>query len=183
MTREELTNKLRAQIDSIKDCDQVMNEASWGYESGVLITGDEAQDIITMLSLPPAEGAEQLIRVRNILQDFYRRGDYELEQAAEDIMRIFPQQPTAEGAEDKEIEQPIGQFILDNLPFEKRFQTANGMYVHYSDVCVLMNKHTALHAQKIADKMVSERCAKCKYRGLPDSINEALNSGDGVYRP
>ena len=39
------------------------------------------------------------------------------------------------------------------------------------------------YAQKIADKMVSERCAKCKYRGLPDSINEALNSGDGVYRP
>ena len=26
-------------------------------------------------------------------------------------------------------------------------------------------------------------CSKCKYRGLPDSINEALNSGDGVYRP
>lgn len=27
------------------------------------------------LSLPPAEGAEQRIRVRNILQDFYRRGE------------------------------------------------------------------------------------------------------------
>ena len=46
-----------------------------------------------------------------------------------------------------------------------------------------LNEFATLHAQQIADKMVSERCAKCKYRGLPDSINEALNSGDGVYRP
>jgi len=44
-------------------------------------------------------------------------------------------------------------------------------------------RDATLHAQKIADKMVEEKCAKCKHRGLPDSINEALNSGDGVYRP
>lgn len=37
--------------------------------------------------------------------------------------------------------------------------------------------------KRIADKMVAEKCKNCKYRGLPDSINEALNSGDGVYRP
>ena len=38
-------------------------------------------------------------------------------------------------------------------------------------------------AWKIAADMAKEKCKKCKYRGLPDSIQEALNSGDGVYRP
>lgn len=65
-----------------------------------LFTDEElSADLDELLSLPPAEGAEQRIRVRNILQDFYRRGEYELEQAEEDIMRLFQQQPTAEGAE------------------------------------------------------------------------------------
>lgn len=38
------------------------------------------------------------------------------------------------------IDEPIGKFILDNLPFEKRFQTETGMYIHYSDVCTLLKK-------------------------------------------
>ncbi len=42
---------------------------------------------------------EQRIKVRNILQDFYRRGDYELEQAEEDIMGLIPDLPPAGGAE------------------------------------------------------------------------------------
>ena len=57
MKREELIEKLRNEIDCIKDTDQIMNEASWGSEYGVLITGNDANDIITLLSLPPAEGA------------------------------------------------------------------------------------------------------------------------------
>lgn len=39
-----------------------------------------------------------------------------------------------------EIEEPVGKFILDNLPLGKRFQTANGLYIHYSDVCTLLKK-------------------------------------------
>lgn len=50
-----------------------------------------------------------------------------------------------------------------------------------SDLTALISEHYV--AKEEVDKMVSEKCKKCKYRGLPDSINEALNSGDGVYRP
>ena len=41
----------------------------------------------------------------------------------------------------EEIEEPTGKFVLDNLPFEKRFQTANGLYIHYADVCTLLKKY------------------------------------------
>ena len=43
---------------------------------------------------------EQRNRVRNILQDFYRRDEYELEQATDDVMRLIPSLPPAEGAEE-----------------------------------------------------------------------------------
>ena len=124
------------------------------------------------VSLPPAEGAEQLIRVRNILQDFYRRGDYELEQAAEDIMRIFTQQPTAEGAEEilllaKYISQirvvndpDIDQLLkLDDL--WKEVYVEHRIKIGFSEASLIaysavIKKVRALHAQKIADKMVDE---------------------------
>lgn len=77
--------------------------------------------------------------------------------------------PPAEGAEE----------ILDK---HSRYHPVTKL-VYTEDVLVAMQDFATLHAQRIADKIVSERCKKCKYRGLPDSINEALNSGDGVYRP
>ena len=89
----------------------------WGASMGHGFTDEELSADLDSLSLPPAGGAEQLIRVRNILQDFYRRGDYELEQAAEDIMRIFPQQPTAEGAEANRHIRQLKEFhTAFNLP-------------------------------------------------------------------
>lgn len=39
------------------------------------------------------------------------------------------------------IPKPIGQFILDNVPIEKRVITPNGIYIHYSDVCTLLKKY------------------------------------------
>ena len=170
--------------------------------------GQMVKDLDELLSLPPAEGAEQRMRVRNILQDFYRRGEYELEQAEEDIMRLFqPQQPTVEGAEtikqalcddiEKSLNSAKMKHILSEdgevLPFvdfmstgdtiaEGREEIENIVEQIYFDMDSWPSLAT-LHAQRIADKMVEEKCKKCKYRGLPDSINEALNSGDGVYRP
>ena len=89
----------------------------WGASMGHGFTDEELSADLDSLSLPPAGGAEQLIRVRNILQDFYRRGDYELEQAAEDIMRIFTQQPTAEGAEANRHIRQLKEFhTAFNLP-------------------------------------------------------------------
>lgn len=41
----------------------------------------------------------------------------------------------------KPIPKPIGAFILDNVPIEKRVITPNGVYIHYSDVCELLKKY------------------------------------------
>ena len=54
------------------------------------------------------------------------------------------------------------------------------------------DKHSSSYRQMMAieadlnallEKHKEVMCKKCKHRGLPDSIQEALNSGDGVYRP
>ena len=39
------------------------------------------------------------------------------------------------------IPKPVGDFILDNVPIEKRVITPNGVYIHYSDVCTLLKKY------------------------------------------
>ena len=118
------------------------------------------------VSLPPAEGAEQRIRVRNILQDFYRRGEYELEQAEEDIMRLFQPQPTAEGAEEilESILESLGDPInIHNHAFEIRPYTVDHTtewWIFHNGVgsgeplTQWLSKFATLHAQKIADKMV-----------------------------
>lgn len=63
--------------------------------------------------------------------------------------------------EELEIEEPTGKFILDNLPFEKRFQTANGMYIHYSDVCQLLKKYHESKVKKLNKADVSGRSEQC----------------------
>lgn len=78
--------------------------------------------------------------------------------------------------EELEIEEPTGKFILDNLPFEKRFQAANGMYVHYSDVCTLLKKYYESKVNKLNkadvissfacfddDNECTEQCGLCKH--------------------
>lgn len=90
------------------------------------------------------------------------------EQAADLYLTEHPL-PPAEGAEE----------ILDKYPHSIEYPS----FVHENSAIAAMTEFATLHAQRIAERMESERCKKCKYRGLPDSINEALNSGDGVYRP
>ena len=68
--------------------------------------------------------------------------------------------------------------ILNKYGFSEWRKTRKCLF---SDLTALISEHYV--AKEEVDKMVSERCKNCKYRGLPDSINEALNSGDGVYRP
>ena len=43
-----------------------------------------------------------------------------------------------------DIAPPIGKFVTDNLPIEKRVVTANGMYIHFTDVCSLIKKFSVL---------------------------------------
>jgi hypothetical protein len=40
-----------------------------------------------------------------------------------------------------EMPEPVGKFIIDNIPMEKVFTTANGAYYHYSEVCGLLKKY------------------------------------------
>jgi len=148
--------------------DKWLTRRKWG--TGEIISPEKAADLyLAEHPLPPAEGAEQLIRVRNILQDFYRRGDYELEQAEEDIMRIFTQQPTAEGAEEilASIVESLGEPInIHNHVFEIRPYTVEHKtewWIFHKEVssgeplAQWLSEFATLHAQKIADKMVSER--------------------------
>ena len=124
-----------------------LNEQPTAEGGNLNLDGINYSDLpIPKPSLYPAEGAEQLIRVRNILQDFYRRGDYELEQAEEDIMRIFTQQPTAEGAEE----------ILPAAYEWHNIKTGH-CYVDYvphldaKDGYTKTPLYSTLHAQKIAE--------------------------------
>ena len=109
------------------------------------------------------------VKLRMILQDYHRRNDYELQQAVNDIMALDalppaegakkvqwsgygelgnisqkPLQPTAEGAEE----------ILTNLETYYDFKFH---WIERDRMIRAMHEFATLHAQKIADKMVSER--------------------------
>ncbi len=45
----DILKDLKEQVQAIKDLDQDMEEASWNYEEGVIISGDEAEMIICEL--------------------------------------------------------------------------------------------------------------------------------------
>ncbi len=94
-----------------------------------------------------------------------------------------PLQPTAEGAE--EILEDIAQTILDKYPHSSEYPS----FIHDNSATAAMIEFATLHAQKIADKMVSERWINVK-DGLPmkdgkSSIYCLVNSEyDGiVVRP
>lgn len=146
----------------------------WFPKRNVIRAAFEAD--LDSLSLPPAEGAEAFLRSHKISgADFVYTTGFE---NMVELLREFAaqQQPTAEGAEE----------ILEKHMKLCSIQPINGGYPKFIVLVAMTEfaeKFATLHAQRLADKMVCERCKKCKYRGLPDSINEALNSGDGVYRP
>ncbi len=48
-TKEEIIESLERQLESMRDFDTDMNAASWGYEEGVLLTGNEAEFILNIL--------------------------------------------------------------------------------------------------------------------------------------
>ena len=49
MKKELIIERLESQIKDVKKFKQGMNKASWGYELGVLISGNEAQFILNIL--------------------------------------------------------------------------------------------------------------------------------------
>ena len=120
---------------------------------------------------PTAEGAEEILEKYLIRDPISKKSALEAMQEFAALQN--KPQPTAEGAE---------EYFLKKYPLYKDIKP-NEVTFFREKFFEMLTEFATLHAQKIADKMVSERCAKCKHRGLPDSINEALNSGDGVYRP
>ena len=46
---KEIIKYLKEQLEQIKKYDGTMNSASWGYEEGILITGDDAEKILKHL--------------------------------------------------------------------------------------------------------------------------------------
>jgi hypothetical protein len=97
------------------------------------------------------------IKLRMILQDYHRRNDYELQQAVNDILALDAL-PPAEGAE--EIIDDA-ETILHSHPYLKVWTET--LFDSEMKVCSIeqalwaIEKAATLHAQKIADKMVSER--------------------------
>lgn len=78
------------------------------------------------------------VKLRMILQDYHRRNDYELQQAVNDILALDAL-PPAGGAE-----EILAKYLIRD-PISKR------------SALEAMHEFAALHAQKIADKMVGER--------------------------
>ena len=127
------------------------------------------------LSLPPAEGAEQLTKeqftaiIEDSVKDVWygRRSMNPVKEQTELLVeKLYPlmnkPQPTAEGA--GEINKMIGQ-TKDSI--SKRYNKnyweilgdyhSNGRLTTNDFIDELLNEFATLHAHKIADKMVSER--------------------------
>ena len=49
ITKESLIKYLKGRLKELKEFDIGMDSASWGYQEGILITGNEAKEIIKLL--------------------------------------------------------------------------------------------------------------------------------------
>ena len=123
---------------------------------------------------------EQRNRVRNILQDFYRRDEYELEQATDDVMRLIPGLPPAEGAEEirREYSEESLDFFRSFIKARKELCAISPTETYSLEEAIrkAFDEFATLHAQKIADKMVSEwlREELIKYEMEGSAYNEAF---------
>jgi len=115
--------------------------------------------------LPPAEGAEAILHRHIDKQSMDELSVNVWPDILEAMTEFAAQQPTAEGAE--EINKMIGQ-TKDSI--SKRYNKnyweilvdyySNGRLTTNDFIDELLNEFAALHAQKIADKMVGERLRK-----------------------
>jgi hypothetical protein len=69
--------------------------------------------------------------------------------------------------------------VMDNLSGADPVRAAAVTHA----VLALIVAERADEARASADRIAALECEVRSLRGLPDSINEALNSGDGAYRP
>lgn len=111
MTREELIKWLDDEIIHSAELCEDGDAKSWGYEEGILISRNEAEEIRAYLSFPPAEGAEEITAKKYLSDHGYGSGT----------------------------------------------NFSSGL------VAALMQEFATLHAQRIAEKMVSKRLREDTY--------------------
>lgn len=71
---ETLLRELAEDIQTIEKYNQPMDSASWGYEEGILITGDEAKEILkhtAQLQADKAELLEGLAKISKVTDEGY----------------------------------------------------------------------------------------------------------------
>ena len=72
MNKKKIIQKLKTQIEGCKSFSEDLNECSWKYETGVLITANEAMFILKSLTEHPEEGKEDYCHAC----DLYREAKY-----------------------------------------------------------------------------------------------------------
>ena len=137
MTREELIAY-----------DKWLTRRKWG--TGEIISPEKAADLyLAEQPLPPAEGAEQ---AEIIIDDWFHEYCEGRCEKSEMIAKLTEfaaqQQPTAEGAEEIDDE---------TIAYAAEYQCGTPFSERWIGFVKGAKWHRSLHAQKIADKMVSER--------------------------
>ena len=128
-------------------------------------------DILALDALPPAEGAEEILHkyVHTINSDGTSLVTF---MGALKAMREFAaqQQPTAEGAEEIDDE---------TIAYAAEYQCGTPFSERWIGFVKGAKWHRSLHAQRIADKMVSERDDKLLQQR--DELKEALAEQKRLY--
>ena len=134
------------------------------------------------LSLPPAEGAEQLTKeqftaiIEDSVKDVWygRRSMNPVKEQTELLVeKLYPlmnkPQPTAEGAEEMDVYKSAVDFV------KKAFTDLT--HDEWQKLIEVVMKHTTLHAQKIADKMVEEKVKEAVEQEKSDIRQWLLDEG------
>ena len=166
MTREEYRKKLSRII---------------GDESSVIELMIDLDNVIKH-DLPPAEGAEQLTKeqftaiIEDSVKDVWygRRSMNPVKEQTELLVeKLYPlmnkPQPTAEGAEEMDVYKSAVDFV------KKAFTDLT--HDEWQKLIEVVMKHTTLHAQKIADKMVEEKVKEAVEQEKSDIRQWLLDEG------
>lgn len=155
--------------------DRWLTENKWG--SSEIITPEQAADLyLAKHPLPPAEGAEKLKEMEELFNleqqlDIPMKDRFHNSAKGKELFAAIQNKPhsTAEGAEEilESIVESLGEPInIHNHIFEIRPYTVEHeteWWIFHKEVgsgeplAQWLSKFATLHAQRIADKMVSER--------------------------
>jgi len=76
---ETLYRDLAEDIKTIEQYNQSMDSASWGYEEGILITGNDAKEILKHTAQLQADKAEMLMMLEKVKMGIFQMSFDQLE--------------------------------------------------------------------------------------------------------